>query len=144
MPAILFIFTVNCSIGSMPVPNLQNKKVLVVEDDDTSFMYLSHLLTIAGTQFVREKTGTEAIRQFSDHSDFDIVLMDIQLPDLDGIEVTERLLSMRHDVAIIAQTASRSVPELDQMLKAGCKAVLIKPFTMEQLFREMEKILVQR
>ncbi len=123
----------------MSVSILQNKKILVVEDDDMSYIYLSQLLNIAGTIFVREKTGAGAIRQFSDHSDFDIVLMDIQLPDIDGMEVTEKLLSLKPGAVVIGQTASRSVPEMDQMLNAGCKAVLIKPFTMDQLFNEMIK-----
>lgn len=125
----------------MSAPNLQNKKILVVEDDDMSFLYLSQLLNIGKASFIREKTGAGAIQQFMDHSDFDIVLMDIQLPDFDGKYVTKEIRKIDNQVPIIAQTASRSGNEFDQMIEAGCNAVLVKPFTMEQLFREMENLL---
>ncbi|HEX2395344.1 MAG TPA: response regulator [Bacteroidales bacterium] len=125
----------------MSVPNLQNKKILVVEDDEMSYLYLSQLLIIAKASFIREKTGAGAIQQFMDHSDFDIVLMDIQLPDMDGQSVTAEIRKLNQYVPIIAQTASRSVPELDQMLEAGCNALLIKPFSMEQFFEKLASLL---
>ena len=125
----------------MSIPNLQNKMVLVVEDDDMSYLYLSQLLSIANISHLREKTGAGAIKQFSDHSDFDAVLLDIQLPDLDGREVTLAIRKINNLVPIIAQTASRSGPEHDLMLEAGCNCVLTKPFSMEQLFDELENVL---
>lgn len=126
----------------MSVPNFKNKKVLVVEDDDMSFLYLSQLLNITRATYKREKTGTAAIEQFIKNPDFDCILMDIQLPDLDGIYVTGEIRKLNNKIPVIGQTASRSVHELDQMLEAGCNAVLVKPFSMEMLFSELSKVLV--
>jgi CheY-like chemotaxis protein len=69
--------------------------------------------------------------------------MDIQLPDMDGRLITTEIRKLNMLVPIIAQTASRSVPELDSMMEAGCNAVLIKPFSMDQLFHALEKVLHQ-
>jgi two-component system cell cycle response regulator DivK len=127
----------------MSAMNLQNKRVLVVEDDEMSYLYLSQLLTIAKVIFVREKTGVGAIQQFRNNPGFDAILMDIQLPDMDGRLITTEIRKLNPLVPIIAQTASRSVPDLDMMIEAGCNAILIKPFTMDQLFHELEKVLGQ-
>jgi len=128
----------------MNLSNLQNNKVLVVEDDEMSYLYLSQLLSIARVKFVREKTGAGAILQFRNNPDFDVILMDFQLPDMDGQQVTTEIRKMNLQVPIIAQTASRSVPDLDSMMDAGCNSILIKPFSMEELFNEISKVLSDR
>lgn len=124
--------------------NLQNKKVLVVEDDEMSYLYISQLLNIINATYIREKTGAGAILQFRNNPDVDVILMDIQLPDMDGQHATREIRKLDLNVPIIAQTASRSVPDLDSMIDAGCSAVLIKPFSMDQLFHELEKVLNQK
>jgi CheY-like chemotaxis protein len=118
----------------MPFLNLENKKILVVEDDDMSFLYLNQLLIIAKGCFVREKTGIDAIEQFRNNRDFDLILMDIQLPDMDGKQVTREIRAMDKDIPIIAQTASRSTPDKDLILESGCSVVLTKPFSMDELY----------
>lgn len=125
----------------MSVPNLHDKYFLVVEDDDMSYLYLTQLLSIIKAEHIREKTGAGAIEAFRKNPDFDCILLDIQLPDMDGQIVTREMRRLSRTVPIIAQTASKSGPELDAMLEAGCNSFLVKPFTMEQFFMEMEKVL---
>jgi len=126
----------------MSLPNLENKKVLVVEDDEMSYLYLSQLLKLAHSNFVREKTGIDAIQEFRNHPDYDLILMDIQLPDMDGKQVTAEIRKINPQIPIIAQTASKSAAEHDLMIDAGCSEVLTKPFSMDQLFYTLIKVLV--
>jgi two-component system cell cycle response regulator DivK len=118
----------------MPLINLENKKVLVVEDDDMSFLYLNQLLTLTKGAFVREKSGIDAIEQFRNFPGYDLILMDIQLPDMDGKQVTREIRTLDAEIPIIAQTASRSTLEKELALEAGCTELITKPFTMEELF----------
>jgi CheY-like chemotaxis protein len=117
----------------MSFPNLQNKTVLVVEDDDMSFLYLNQLFMLTKCKLIHARSGTEALEKYNADKP-DIILMDIQLPDMEGTEVTFKIRQSDREIPIIAQTAGKSGEEQDKALKAGCSAVLIKPFTMEKLF----------
>jgi two-component system, cell cycle response regulator DivK len=123
----------------MSLPNLENKKVLVVEDDDMSFLYLNQLLMLTKGAIFREKSGIDAIEQFRNNPVYDLILMDIQLPDMDGKQVTREIRSMNTGIPIIAQTASRSSYDKELALEAGCSAVIVKPFSMEELFSVIGK-----
>ena len=125
----------------MHLINLENKKVLVVEDDDMSYLYLNQLLILTKGTIVREKNGIDAIEQFRNNRGYDLVLMDIQLPDMDGKQVTREIRILDAEIPIIAQTASRSALEKELALEAGCTAIITKPFTMEELFGVIGKYL---
>lgn len=117
----------------MSVPDLQNKRILVVEDDDMSFLYLYQLLKLTNCIIQREEYGRDAIDTFRTGPGFDMILMDIRLPDMDGRQVTRILREMNRDIPIIAQTAARSPVERDLAIEAGCTEVILKPFTQEAL-----------
>jgi CheY-like chemotaxis protein len=117
----------------MSFPNLQNKTVLVVEDDDMSYLYLTQLFLLTKCKLIHASSGSEALEKYSAEKP-DLILMDIQLPDMEGTEVTRRIRQSDPEIPIIAQTAGKSGEEQDKAVKAGCSAVLIKPFTMEKLF----------
>lgn len=125
----------------MSLLNLENKKILVVEDDDMSYLYLNQLLLLTKGNYVREKSGIDAIEQFRNNPDYDLILMDIQLPDMDGKQVTRAIRILDTEIPIIAQTASRSTQEIDLAIEAGCTAVITKPFTMEEFFGIIDKYL---
>jgi CheY-like chemotaxis protein len=118
----------------MTLPDLADKKLLVVEDDDMSFLYLNQLLSLTGALLTREKTGCKALERFRNHPGFDLVLMDIQLPDMNGNQVTREIRAMDATIPIIAQTAAKSPAEKETALSAGCMDILTKPFSMEELF----------
>lgn len=105
-----------------------------MEDDDLSFLYLNHILLLTKVTFTREKKGLDAIERFRNDASFDLILMDIQLPDMDGKQVTREIRLVDGEIPIIAQTASRSTLDKDLMLEAGCTDVLTKPFSMDELF----------
>lgn len=127
----------------MSLPNLENKRLLVVEDDDLSFLYLSQLLSITRSDITREKTGIDALQLFRNNRHFDLILMDIQLPDMDGKQVTREIRSLDAHIPIIAQTADRSPAERELALESGCSELITKPYSMEDLFGIINKLLEQ-
>jgi CheY-like chemotaxis protein len=122
----------------MSFPNLQNKTVLVVEDDDMSFLYLNQIFMLTRCKLIHATSGSQALEKYNSEKP-DMILMDIQLPDMDGTEVTRKIRQSDNEIPIIAQTAGKSGEEQDKALKAGCSAVLIKPFTLEKLFEVILK-----
>jgi len=118
--------------------NLTGKKILVVEDDDLNFIYLSQLFKITKGEVKRVKNGRDALTSVGIEK-FDVILMDIQLPDISGNEVTRQIRASGENIPIIAQTASRTPDETDLSLEAGCSDVLIKPFSIDDLSRMMQK-----
>lgn len=121
--------------------SLQNKKILIVEDDEMNFIYLSQIFKIAQIAIVRAKTGYEAIDLLKHDAEIDLILMDIQLPDISGIEVTEKIREFSPDLPIIAQTAARGDHDKDDILNAGCTDVLVKPFRMDELLAKIKEYL---
>ncbi|MBN1597121.1 MAG: response regulator [Bacteroidales bacterium] len=112
------------------IVNLSNKNILVVEDDEMNFIYLSQIFKLTKGNITRVKNGKDALSQAKENK-FDIILMDIQLPDINGNTVTKQIREFDNKTPIIAQTASRSPEETDETLEAGCTDVLVKPFTIE-------------
>jgi CheY-like chemotaxis protein len=125
----------------MSIPNLENIRILVVEDDDLSFLYLNQILALTRATVIRSVNGVGALEQFMSGVSFDLILMDIQLPDIDGKEVTRRIRSVDKLIPVIAQTAGKPETEADPALAAGCTAVITKPFTMDTLYDVIEKSL---
>ncbi len=118
--------------------DLTGKKILVVEDDDMNFIYISQIFKLTKGDFSRAKTGKEALEMAQSNS-YDIILMDIQLPDISGITVTKQIKEFDTKTPVIAQTASRTPDETDKALKAGCSEVLIKPFTIDDFSELLKK-----
>ena len=113
--------------------NLENMAVLVVEDDEMSFLYLNQLFMLTKCIVFHAWSGSEALQMFRDNR-IDLILMDIQLPDTDGITVTREIRLSDRKIPIIAQTAGKTFDEKERALDAGCNEVIIKPFSMEEFF----------
>jgi CheY-like chemotaxis protein len=118
----------------MLIPNLENKRILIVEDDDMSFLYLNQVFLLTRAQVTRHTSGRDAVEAFKSDGKFDLILMDIQLPDMNGRDATREIRKLDKSVPVIAQTASRSEDEKDLILNSGCSEAMIKPFTMDELF----------
>lgn len=120
--------------------DLTGKKILVVEDDDMNYIYLTQLFKIIKGDFQRAKTGHEALR-LAESTIFDLVLMDLQLPDISGIEITQQMKEKYPGIIIVAQTASRNISEIQQAKDAGCDDVLTKPFKINDFKAVVAKAL---
>ncbi len=115
------------------------KKVLIVEDDDTSKMYLSILLKSVSSQIFVEHDGAEAINCCRNNPDLDLILMDVKLPIVSGYEAVKQIRKFNKDVIIIAQTAYGLTGEYNKAILAGCNNYLSKPISKETLFAMLTK-----
>ncbi len=121
--------------------NWKGKKILVAEDEQVNYIYLEELLSNRGIQTVHARDGLEAVENVK-KSDFDLILMDIKMPVMNGFDATSQILSLKPYLTIIAQTAYTDAEEKEKAFTAGCKAFITKPITEESLLQEIQKYLV--
>ncbi len=117
---------------------LNNKTILVVEDEPRNAKLISILLTTIHAKVVNAYNGLEAIEAVKKEKP-DLVLMDIQMPEMDGLEATKRIKSIYSDIPIIAQTAYAMKEDREKCIKAGCNGYISKPIKKDELFSVIEK-----
>ena len=94
------------------------KKILVAEDNDSNFILMSYILK-KFYQFERAKNGQEAV-EMADKGQFDIVLMDIKMPIMNGLEATKAIKAKHPDLPIVALTANAFDSDRQLAEEAGC------------------------
>ncbi|MDW3649442.1 MAG: response regulator [Bacteroidia bacterium] len=122
----------------MSIPT--GKKILVVEDDEVNLMIAEHILGKEGHSVKSAINGEQAINYVQDES-FDLILMDIEMPIMGGLEATPIIREMQNGKAIpiIALTA-HSIPEkLEEFMHAGMNGYIIKPFDGTKFQKVSEK-----
>ena len=114
----------------------KRKKILVVEDIESNFAQLNILLN---KEYIISwvRNGEEAVNSFIRERP-DLILMDIRMPVMDGIQATEKIRTISLAVPIIAVTAYAFYTEQQQAIQAGCNAVISKPYSMERLKETIE------
>ncbi len=113
--------------------------ILVAEDDEPSFEYLSAVLSFDHIRIVRTDNGADAVRLAREHPEISLILMDIKMPDMDGFEATRLIREFLPNIPIIAHTAYAMAAEINRALAAGCNEVLTKPIRREELLRIIHK-----
>lgn len=121
--------------------NWNSKKCLLVDDNKDVLLYLMKILDETGINIVTARSGYEAIHLVKSTTDLDLVLLDMQMPEMNGIEVTRELRTIKPDLPIIAQTAFIFDDDKDIVLEAGCDACLIKPIRKDHLLNTMAMFL---
>ena len=114
-----------------------SRKCLLVDDYKDVLIYLNRILTDTGVAILTARSGFEAIEIIKSNPDIDVVLLDMQMPEMNGIEATKEIRKIRKDIPIIAQTAFIFEDDKDIILEAGCDACLIKPIRREHLLTVM-------
>ncbi len=114
-------------------------KILIAEDDVASFLHLSILTKVFTREVLHVTSGSEAVQTCRDHPDIDLVLMDIKMPLMDGLEATRLIRKFNPTVYIIAQTAYALTGDLEKALESGCNDYITKPIQLDEL---MEKLIV--
>jgi signal transduction histidine kinase len=117
---------------------LSGKVNLIAEDVETNFKYLQIVLSKNhDVKILWAKTGLEAVDLCRKNHDINIVLMDIQLPEMNGFDATRLIKSEYKDLPIIAQTAYATMADLDAITAAGCNDVIVKPLNKSELLRKI-------
>ena len=111
-------------------------KIIVAEDDDQNFNLIMHQLSDPSIKLVRAKNGHEAV-ELCKSDKYDLILMDIQMPVMDGYTATELIKKLHPGLPVIAQTAF--VTEREIALASGCDDFISKPFTKEELLSIVSK-----
>jgi hypothetical protein len=121
--------------------NWNNKKCLLVDDNKDILLYLNRVLLDTGIKILTARSGKEAIEKVKSTPDIDLILLDMQMPEMNGIEATKEIRKIRKDMPIIAQTAFIFEDDKDIILEAGCDACLIKPIRKDHLLTVMSSFL---
>lgn len=128
----------------METKNLTGAKILIVEDDLSSRLYLNKILEKTGAAILNAGDGQEAIDISRENPDIDIILMDIQLPVLDGYSSAKKIREFRNKVVIIAQTAYGVSGDMEVILASGFDGYIIKPIYSAQLIEKLIALLPGR
>ena len=119
----------------------QTKKILVVEDDESSTFLLGEILKETGAKINYCSDGEEAVAYMRKHPETDLILMDVLLPEMDGLTATREIKSFAQDVVVFAQTAYAFSVDHQQARQAGCDAFLTKPLVASVLLDKMDGFL---
>jgi signal transduction histidine kinase/CheY-like chemotaxis protein len=122
-------------------PDLSDKCILVVEDVDTNYFYISSLLEKMNARVIRAANGRRAVEMCKTDSSINLVLMDIELPVLNGYEATREIKKHRPGLPVIAQTAFAMAGERERSEEAGCDEYLAKPIRKDDLIETISRFI---
>jgi CheY-like chemotaxis protein len=108
-------------------------KILIAEDDPTSEMLISLMVNTFGREILKVQTGMAAIEACRQNHDIDLILMDIQMPEMGGYEATRQIREFNKSVVIIAQTAYGLSGDREKAIEAGCNDYIAKPIRKMEL-----------
>ena len=115
------------------------KKILVAEDNDSNFILMTYILK-KHYEYERARNGQEAV-ELVQNGQFDIVLMDIKMPVMDGLEATKKIKATHPDLPIIAVTANAFDSDRQLAFDAGCDDFLAKPISSDICLNTISKII---
>ena len=116
------------------------KKILVVEDEQSIREFIVINLTHNGYTALEASNGVEALKIYSENKDIDIVLCDVMMPEMDGIELSKRLRERSRTVGIVMLTAKTQEDDKVAGLVAGADDYITKPFSPSELLARLEAI----
>lgn len=121
--------------------NWENKLILVAEDKKINYEIIKETLLITNAELMWAKNGKEAIDIVNQTENIDLILMDIQMPVMDGYETTRRIKEMNKDITIIAQTAYALPKDSVKCFDAGCDDYIAKPISLNEFLKKLDKYL---
>ncbi|MCP4314015.1 MAG: response regulator [Bacteroidetes bacterium] len=120
----------------------ENRVVLITEDEEVNFFYLKTIFKKTEAKIMRAKNGKEAVNIIREYDgDIDLVLMDLNMPVMDGYEAMMIIKSQHPEIKIIAQTAYTLTEDRNKCLRAGFNDYISKPINRVALFRLVNEIL---
>lgn len=118
------------------------KRILVVEDNETNLYLIRFMLEKSGYEVIEAREGAVGVEMAVKEKP-NLVIMDIQLPDIDGLEATKRIRASEADteIPIIALTSFAMAGDREKALAAGCTGYIEKPINPDTFIAEIEKFL---
>jgi len=124
---------------NMEVNVHDNPVVLIAEDDEPNFQLLKAVLKKSAITALSANNGKEAVSRCREHPEISLVLMDIKMPVLDGLDATREIKSFRKDLPIIALTAFAMSGDEKRVREAGCDDYIAKPFDISILLEKLKR-----
>ncbi|NOY36642.1 MAG: response regulator [Chlorobi bacterium] len=122
-------------------PDLSRFKVLLAEDDEINFLFMREILKKTGVKLIRATNGFEVMKYIRKNKGIDLILMDMEMPEMNGYEATMQLKKDYPQIPVIAQTAYASPEEKNKCLETGCDDYIAKPIQMHKLYTLLRQYL---
>ncbi len=118
------------------------KRILVVEDNETNMYLIRFIFEKSGYEVIEAREGAAGV-ELAIKEKPDLIIMDIQLPDIDGLEATKRIRASEadDDIPIIALTSFAMAGDRERAMTAGCTGYIEKPINPDTFIAEIEKYL---
>jgi len=140
--------SVELAVDDAPIPSQVSSRILVAEDDSVSSLTCKRMLEKSGYSVTIAKDGQEALQRLTEQ-DFDLILMDVQMPVTDGVEATKAIrdasnLGAKSSIPIIAMTAYAMSGDREKFLAGGMNDYIAKPVDKAALVEVIERVLFSR
>lgn len=118
------------------------KRILVVEDNEDNLYLIKYILQKSGYKVIEARSGAEGV-ELAVQEKPDLIIMDVQLPDINGLEATRKIRASEADgeIPIVALTSYAMVGDRERFLAAGCTGYIEKPINPQTFLVEIEKFL---
>ncbi|HCR91644.1 MAG TPA: hypothetical protein DIW50_14555 [Prolixibacteraceae bacterium] len=131
-------FSEKAAIVKTPEPKTEpikwaGKTILIVDDNKDVLTYMNEILGDCKAKIITAESGNEAIEICNWAEKIDLILMDIQMPGMDGYAATREILKLYPDIPVVAQTAHAMAGDETKCLRAGCVAYISKPIEKQKL-----------
>lgn len=123
------------------ISSIPRLKILAAEDDEINYLYLKELLADSGSNIIWARDGNEAIEIFKSSVDFDVVLMDLKMPVMNGYEAASEIKKINPKIPVIAVTAFGYQEEVERTTKAGFNGYILKPIEKNDLLAKISRVL---
>ncbi|MEA3446194.1 MAG: PAS domain S-box protein [Bacteroidota bacterium] len=114
---------------------------LIVEDMPANYLFLEKMLKATSVQIIWARNGKDAIEKYDENKDIDLVIMDINLPEINGLDVTRYIRSKDKDIPVIAQTAYVQEEDIKDCTNAGCTDFISKPINRKEFIELIARYL---
>jgi two-component system, cell cycle response regulator DivK len=119
------------------------RTILIAEDEETNYLFVEAILEDTKANLIWAKNGKEAVEKFQQNDAIDLILMDIKMPEMDGLTATQKIRQHSASIPIIAQTAYALSEDKNKCLNVGCNDYLTKPINHKLLLSTIDKFLNQ-
>lgn len=116
-------------------------RILLAEDNATNQIFISHFLTERGFVIETAENGIDVLDMLESNSPYDVILMDVQMPEMDGLQATKMIRDAGNDIPIIALTAYAMEGDKEKFLSSGMNAYASKPVNIDELVMLINKYL---
>jgi PAS domain S-box-containing protein len=121
--------------------SISSKKILIVEDDDMSYILISEILHKCNVDIIRATDGLKAVEIIKNHPEIDLVIMDLKLPGMDGIEATTEIKKIHPEIPVIVESAYAGQDEIEKSFRAGSDDYIAKPIDSEHFLKKVAELI---